>query len=111
MGYEALYYLRLQLSSGILLREYTVISHGCLPRQRCEISARVFWTAGRNGRCAVCAQGRPACTRVEVLAHIAGWTRPLGRRVSRDGGIRVGSEAGYREPTTGIRRNVDWAEK
>jgi len=69
--YEAYYDLQFQLVTGEVVRDYLVLSHGAVSPERRVINARVYWTATSNQRSTVEQQGKPALSRVKVLAHVA----------------------------------------
>eukprot|EP00439_Symbiodinium_sp_Y106_P075273 s1684_g14.t2 len=61
-SYSAYYDLRLQLSMGMISREYTALCHGLLKNRR--ITAPVFWLRGLANASAVRPEGRPALSNV-----------------------------------------------
>ena len=65
-SFEGLFMLQAQRELGLLERDYLVLCQAWLPAELSEISAKL-----RRGRKAeVSAYGRPACTRVKLLAHL-----------------------------------------
>ncbi|CAK0861641.1 unnamed protein product, partial [Prorocentrum cordatum] len=69
--YEAYYDLSLQLSVGAIARDYLVLCRGWVPPARGGVVARVRWEEG-SGRpsCAGGHLGKPAESRLKVLAHV-----------------------------------------
>ena len=67
-SFEALFMLQAQRELGLLERDYLVLSHGWLSSFSRDISAKLR-RVGRKAQ--VSATGRPALTRVKLLAHLA----------------------------------------
>ncbi|CAE8640707.1 unnamed protein product, partial [Polarella glacialis] len=65
--YEAYYDCLLQLSTGTLVREYTVLSHGWVPVGRAEIRRRISAPEGLRSK--ISPAGKPSRTLLKVLAH------------------------------------------
>jgi len=64
--YEGFYDLCIQRELGMLQRDYIILCHGCVPGDR-SITARIQKVPGGTSRPSL--QGRPAHTRIKVLAH------------------------------------------
>lgn len=74
--YEAYYQLKMQLSSGDLVREYSVLSHGLSGQLRRLLDLQIQWTDGSNSPSAACVRGgRPARTYVQPIAHVVRWAQ------------------------------------
>ncbi|CAE8660970.1 unnamed protein product [Polarella glacialis] len=78
--YEAHFDLLLQLSSGAIVRDYIVLCHGWFAPSRRIIRSRVLWTKGGRASSKVRPNGKPALTRLRVLAHC--FNRKLGKSAS-----------------------------
>ena len=72
-SYTAYYDLRLQLSTGMISREYIALSHGLL-RNR-QVTAPVFWRKGFADASSVRPEGRPAISDLELMAKYLGFNR------------------------------------
>ena len=67
LSYEGLFWLQAQRELGLFERDYLVLSHGWFPPNLSEISLKLR----RMGRFAEASPyGRPACTRVKLVAHL-----------------------------------------
>eukprot|EP00929_Paragymnodinium_shiwhaense_P091073 TRINITY_DN51119_c0_g2_i1.p1 TRINITY_DN51119_c0_g2~~TRINITY_DN51119_c0_g2_i1.p1 ORF type:complete len:1092 (+),score=161.17 TRINITY_DN51119_c0_g2_i1:435-3278(+) len=66
--YEAYVDMTCQLSSGKVVRDYTVLCHGWMPAALREVRARVSW----RGTTATTASstGKPSITRTKVVSHL-----------------------------------------
>ena len=72
-SYTAYYDLRLQLSTGMISREYIALCHGLL-RNR-QVTAPVFWRKGFADASSVRPEGRPAISDLELMAKYLGFNR------------------------------------
>ncbi|CAE8596367.1 unnamed protein product, partial [Polarella glacialis] len=72
--YQAFFDLQLQLSTGLMVRDYVVLCHGWLPRQRRQIDAPLGWDAkDRTALSAVCfVRGKPSRTAIRALTRALG---------------------------------------
>ncbi|CAE8703327.1 unnamed protein product, partial [Polarella glacialis] len=69
-SYEAYNDMLMQMAKGEVVRDYLVLCHGWLSHSRTEILARVhWWTTGRETASRVCPAGKPASTRLKLLAR------------------------------------------
>eukprot|EP00434_Breviolum_minutum_P039748 symbB.v1.2.035312.t1/scaffold4706.1/size36105/1 len=75
--YEAYYDLLLQMNSGVMIRDYVVLCHGHISPEQDLISAPLYWAEGTHLPTLVRSYGRPAQTRVKVLAHCYQQAQPL----------------------------------
>ena len=78
-SYEAWYDLQLQLVTGSLLREYLVLAHGILPRDR-VISASLRWIDDAVSAGQV---GKPSVTNLRVVGHLQSWSQSFTMLVIR----------------------------
>ena len=65
-SYSGYYDLRLQLSMGMISREYTALCHGFIGNRR--ITAPVFWLRGLANASVVRPEGRPALSNVRRVS-------------------------------------------
>ena len=74
--YQAFYGLRLQLDSGLLIRDYIVLCHSLMLPDCVEVDASVYVRHYGNLPSAVCRKGKPSATRLRVLANCHCACRP-----------------------------------
>lgn len=89
--YEAFYDLRIQLSAGMIVREYIVLCHGWIPPELTEIRERVDKVIGPGGGSLpgkVDKMGKPSLTNLKVIARLT--RKPDGQRLSL-AAIRIGT--------------------
>eukprot|EP00930_Biecheleria_cincta_P100995 TRINITY_DN92623_c0_g1_i1.p1 TRINITY_DN92623_c0_g1~~TRINITY_DN92623_c0_g1_i1.p1 ORF type:complete len:430 (-),score=57.69 TRINITY_DN92623_c0_g1_i1:163-1284(-) len=67
-SYQAYYDLQVQLSSGGMLRDYVILSHGWIAPGREAVRASLCWSAGTQTDAA--GQGKPSYTQLKVKAHV-----------------------------------------
>jgi len=72
--YEGLQHLRIQRELGQVQRDYVALCHGWISKD-CEVTARIRKYRGGASRPSL--QGRPAQTRLKVLAHLRHFNTPL----------------------------------
>ncbi|CAK9045149.1 unnamed protein product [Durusdinium trenchii] len=71
--HRAFYDMRLQLASGLLKRDYTVLCHGFIPEKRDEVRSPVhWWSDGRSTSSSVGQFGRPSITIYYNCSHYLG---------------------------------------
>lgn len=71
LSYAGYYELQVQLDARQVQREYVVLVHGCVPPQVTLVNARVRSGTREDQRSVVAKDGKPAATRVKVVAHLA----------------------------------------
>ncbi|CAJ1338401.1 unnamed protein product [Effrenium voratum] len=67
--YEAYHDLLLQINSGQMVRDYVVLCHGWVPPETSRITAPLFWAEQTRLPTEVRHYGKPATTKVKVIAH------------------------------------------
>eukprot|EP00746_Dinoflagellata_sp_MGD_P154973 gnl/MRDRNA2_/MRDRNA2_85140_c0_seq2.p1 gnl/MRDRNA2_/MRDRNA2_85140_c0~~gnl/MRDRNA2_/MRDRNA2_85140_c0_seq2.p1 ORF type:complete len:368 (+),score=60.88 gnl/MRDRNA2_/MRDRNA2_85140_c0_seq2:436-1539(+) len=83
--FKAYFALRLQLCTKIMERDYIVLCHGWVPSSLSSIDARLHYRpAEGTAATRVDAHGRPALTRVTVVAHLLKRTSQPGKEHAAD---------------------------